>query len=157
MAGRPTAAGTVLHTLTPTPTASHCSRSPCQRPSHRMPAILRSSSSTSLGHLSRVPGAPSRASTASATAKPARIATAPTTECAGRSSRPSQTPPTGERDEEADGERHRADGRYAYDHVAAFDQRRPRNDGDREQEAELGRRHGCEPTPQRGTHRGAGA
>src|SRR5438445_449395 len=45
----------------------------------------------------------------------------------------------------------------AYDHVAAFDQRRPRNDGDREQEAELGRRHGCEPTPQRGTHRGAGA
>src|SRR2546425_9538447 len=41
-ARRATAAGIALHTFTPTPTASHCSVSPCQRPSHRTPASLRS-------------------------------------------------------------------------------------------------------------------
>ena len=95
-APRATSRGIGLDTFTPTPNPTHCTASPCQRPSHRIPASFRSPSSTSFGHLRRVSARPSNPSTASATASPTRTDSTPSSARDGRISRPSQTPPRGE-------------------------------------------------------------
>src|SRR5205807_2604375 len=175
-----TGAGMALHTFTPTPTDSHCRASPCQRPSHRMPASLRSPSNTSLGHLRRVSNRPRRASTASATASPTRTEITPSSARTGRSSMPSQTPPAddpvvrrerveaaaleqhhekpngpdpaGKREHEAHRQRKRSDGRDVHRHVTPLQDRGTRDHRNRQQEAELRGGGGSEAAPQGSAH-----
>src|SRR5205823_1833847 len=67
-----------------------------------------------------------------------------------RDEKPDRPDPTRERERKAHREGHGPDGGDAHDHVTPLNQRRPRDHGNGEEEAEFGRRRGAETAPQRG-------